>query len=270
VSNPKVDALSYGGLGWHVVPVHTPTRNGGCSCGHAKCISQGKHPRISEWEKNATDNEEQIKKWWNQWPDANVGVQLGQKSGIIDVEFDDAKGEQTADRLFADCDTPTFFSDRSTHRIFTWTAKLPRETKIEVDGLDFRLGNNKAAQSVFPTSLRVSGKNYRWADGLHPLQVSPIELPADVLRLLSQESTEIKKASDDGGMIPEKTRNTRLTSIAGSYRRNGCDATAIYGALSAVNQGRCQPPLPDAEVQEIARSVARYEPSAFSYTMHGL
>ena len=44
-------AFAYAGLGWSVVPVHTPGAEG-CSCGQADCPSPGKHPRI-RWQSYA-------------------------------------------------------------------------------------------------------------------------------------------------------------------------------------------------------------------------
>ncbi len=45
-------------------------------------------------------------------------------------------------------------------------------------------------------------------------------------------------------------------------RRRGMSPEAIEAALKQENRARCNPPLPDDEVREIARSVARYAPAA--------
>ena len=57
-----------------------------------------------------------------------------------------------------------------------------------------------------------------------------------------------------------------LTSIAGSFRRPGMSEAAIYAALKVVNIQRCKPPLDEAEIQIIARSVGSYplDPAAVS------
>jgi hypothetical protein len=60
--------------------------------------------------------------------------------------------------------------------------------------------------------------------------------------------------------IPEGSRNTVLTSIAGSMRRRGLGEEAIFAALQIFNQERCTPPLDETEVREIAKSIAGYEP----------
>lgn len=61
--------------------------------------------------------------------------------------------------------------------------------------------------------------------------------------------------------ISSGARNNTLTSLAGTMRRRGMDAPEILAALQAVNDRRCSPPLPDAEVKKIAWSVSRYAPA---------
>jgi Primase C terminal 1 (PriCT-1) len=66
---------------------------------------------------------------------------------------------------------------------------------------------------------------------------------------------------NDGERIPTGQRNCTLASLAGSMRRRGMSQQAIVAALAAENEKRCDPPLPDTEVQAIARSIGRYAPS---------
>ena len=60
--------------------------------------------------------------------------------------------------------------------------------------------------------------------------------------------------------IVEGHRNDHLTSIAGTLRRSGCNEATIAAALLSENANRCVPPLGEAEVRVIARSVAVYPP----------
>ena len=64
-------ALKYALRGWHVFPLHTPTFSpegdgaaSGCSCGKPACKSIGKHPRTATGLKEATNDVDQIRKWW--------------------------------------------------------------------------------------------------------------------------------------------------------------------------------------------------------------
>lgn len=60
--------------------------------------------------------------------------------------------------------------------------------------------------------------------------------------------------------IPAGRRNTALTSLAGTMRARGFSEEEIAAALMVANGRRCEPPLDQAEVRSIARSMARYEP----------
>ncbi|MGZ8217876.1 AAA family ATPase [Methylomagnum sp.] len=62
-----------------------------------------------------------------------------------------------------------------------------------------------------------------------------------------------------GGDIVEGGRNAYLTTLAGAMRRRDASEVAILTGLLAENTARCNPPLPDAEVKAIVRSVGRYE-----------
>lgn len=65
----------------------------------------------------------------------------------------------------------------------------------------------------------------------------------------------------NGELITEGSRNSSLTSLAGSMRRRGMSQESIEAALLVENGQRCDPPLDDEEVRKIAQSVARYDPS---------
>src|SRR5262249_29532673 len=69
-------------------------------------------------------------------------------------------------------------------------------------------------------------------------------------------------------VIPEGERNDTLTRIAGAMWRQGVTEETLVQALLNENETRCVPPLPEAEVKGIARSVARY-PQGRGTTLEG-
>lgn len=91
-------AVRYAQMGWPVFPLHTPEFDdlpwGGsnevrCSCGNAECKPVGKHPRLADGFKGATTDEDQIRQWWKTWPDANIGIATGLRSGLLVVDVDE-------------------------------------------------------------------------------------------------------------------------------------------------------------------------------------
>ena len=67
-----------------------------------------------------------------------------------------------------------------------------------------------------------------------------------------------KEPGQSGGKVAEGGRNQMLTSLGGTMRSRGFTDASIEVALQAENSSRCDPPLPDAEVKRIAKSVSRY------------
>ncbi|THJ24680.1 bifunctional DNA primase/polymerase, partial [Candidatus Frankia alpina] len=76
-------ALYYAGLGWPVVPVAPPG---------AAVARPGKQPLARDWPTAASTAVEQIQAWWRQWPDANIGIVTGPRSGLGILDLDVDKG----------------------------------------------------------------------------------------------------------------------------------------------------------------------------------
>ncbi len=77
-------------LGWRVVPLHS-AENGRCSCPAGEnCKSGGKHPWLSDWAKEASDDPAIVEGWFTQRPRSNLGVATGEASGffVLDVDTD--------------------------------------------------------------------------------------------------------------------------------------------------------------------------------------
>jgi hypothetical protein len=85
-------ALRYASLGMAVMPLHSVDQFGACSCRIAQCKPVGKHPRTRHGVSDASTDEAIIRSWWSRWPDANIGVATGSKSGIIVLDVDPRNG----------------------------------------------------------------------------------------------------------------------------------------------------------------------------------
>src|SRR6266540_739204 len=113
-------ALQYAEFGWPVFPIHTPTGDNAkpCSCRRITCPqlgkhpchknsckdrgkhpchqivcdSAGKHPRTKNGVRDASTDEARIRRWWETWEDANIGVATGKEAGFFALDVDPRKG----------------------------------------------------------------------------------------------------------------------------------------------------------------------------------
>jgi hypothetical protein len=53
----------------------------------------GKTPMLKGWQSAATTDSDRIAEWWKRWPDANVGVVIGQNSTVVDIDTPRAHDE---------------------------------------------------------------------------------------------------------------------------------------------------------------------------------
>jgi hypothetical protein len=118
---------------------------------------------------------------------------------------------------------------------------------------------------VLPPSLHFSGKRYSIDGADTKLIVSPASAPDWLRKAIAAARTN---GHTNAGPAPEGAkwgqgeRNNKLASEAGSMRYRGLPRKTIEAALLEINAVQCDPPLPEAEVREIAESVSRYKPNA--------
>ena len=60
-------ALNYASLGWYIFPI----------------VSGQKNPLTKHGVKDATNVVHTIRMWWEKWPNANIGLACGVKSGFF-------------------------------------------------------------------------------------------------------------------------------------------------------------------------------------------
>ena len=255
------EALRYAKAGIPVFPLHWLKQDGTCSCRLGDmCQAKGKHPRIKNWSDEATTDVAKITGWWNQTPLANIGIPMGEKSGLVALDVDTRHdGDKSLTDLVAEYGalpktiTATTGSGGK-HYIFKYTEELALKNVVGFrDGLDVR------------TQGGLIGNRYAWDTGLSPFECEAAEMPSwlvDEIRKVGTKLTQKKKATDKQPRkkIKEGGRNNHLASLAGALRRKGISEDGIIATLRAENKERLDPPLDDETVVAIAKSITRYEP----------
>lgn len=211
----------YVGMDWHVVPVK----------------AGGKRPLISGWPTNASADPKRVEKWWEKWPDANIGV-VAALSGLAIVDIDGDDGEEELQRALGDRKlppTPEALTARGRHLYFRDPGGL---TKSAHNGLDLQVG---AAYVIAPPSVHETGKTYQWVPGREPGATQLAELPDVLVEYFRTRNAPPPPTAD--GPIPEGERNATLMRIGGRLRAQGRHEEEIADELRKVNAERCKPPL---------------------------
>lgn len=252
------EALGYAAMGWRVLPLHTPTKDGGCSCRKDSCVAIGKHPRTMNGLTEATVDPEQIKKWWKLWPLANIGVVTGEASGIVVIDVDNLDlAQPILDAHPQIVTTSQVTGSGGRHYIFKHPGIKTKTCAKPLPGMDSR---GDGGYIVVPPSLHKTGNRYVWEIG--PDEMDPVPVPEWWMEALwtgGTHSPSIRTGDTGGRSIAEGGRNEALTSFAGTLRRTGAGYETILAALLARNAESCIPPLDAEEVTTIAQSISGYE-----------
>ncbi len=223
-----------------------------------------KRPLTRNGFKDASRSPEQVERWWEQSPTANIGLPTGAVNGIVvvDVDVKDGKGGEASLKalqqehgafLTRTVETPTggyhFYFSSSDPEIGNRTAMR--------EGIDIR-GNG--GYVVAPGSV-IDGKPYRVVvdEGIAPL---PCSLAEEIQGVVVDRSIQLSPSPDlvaalNG--VEAGQRNDLLFRMAARYRGMGLDyqeaeALVLHAAENSA------PPMEQNEALQCLRSAyGRYE-----------
>ncbi len=192
LKSKKDYALAYASIGWHVLPLWWMTKNGECACG--KCAdtntSRGKHPITAKGQNEASTDKDVIERWWDRYPDANIGVYLA-PSNMVAVDIDPRNGgmdsiEQLEDKHGKiESDVLQFTGGGGEHRVFY----IPEGTQNLPGTLGAGIDLKRNGYIVVEPSGHYSGGSYEWEASSNPLEaVAPSPLPDWIRDLASSHN----------------------------------------------------------------------------------
>jgi len=256
-------ALGYAKREWHVIPLHSRTNDGRCSCGKSDCASPAKHPRTEHGLSDGTTDEKVIREWWKRWPLANVGVVTGAISGIVGLDLDgpNAAGLLKREGMILP-KTGAVQTGKGYHGIYAHPGgQVPNGVKLLTDGngsaVDLR---GDGGYVVAPPSVHITGRTYRWVTEVAKLPV----LPDGVRWLLEKRELGENHAPADPGWLDEVLqgvekgkRNDAAARLSG-YWLNVTDGNeeATRRALQPWNRLN-RPPLSSREIETTLKSISR-------------
>jgi len=220
----------------------------------------GKLPLTPHGFKDATTDEQQLLHWHERHPAANWALACGDRVSVVDV---DSK---------AGADPREIIDEHELTGPIVWTGEATDGPLEGIRGAHVfcaagtPTGNGRVAgvevrgagsYVVLPGSRHPSGVTYQWDDDKRPWSTPLTPVPT----ALAPTKARSGRAATVSLAIGAGARNNSLLSLGGTMRRRGMSEKAIAAALLVENRDRCEPPLDDDEVREVARSVARYEPA---------
>jgi hypothetical protein len=244
-------ALRYARLGLCVIPLH----------------AGAKKPIFENWPEVATKDQAIISRWWQQTPQANVGIATGKRSGVFVLDVDPKNGglDSYETLLSKHGQFPNTWQQitgsKGTHLFFRYPSFPVKNAAGIFPGIDIR---GDGGQVVAPPSIHPNGTPYEW-DGLDEIEQTRIaEAPMWLLELLEhkqQGGSPHLPINADGVKIPHGVQHYTLLALAGAMRRMGLNEEEMLPTLLTVNHARCEQPGSDANIRQIADSVMKYRPA---------
>lgn len=169
------------------------------------CGNPGKVPLIKDWITWETTSEEDIEKWIKRFTDFNIGLPLGEVSGLIRVDIDGGEdGMKLLHKITGGADLPSTWEFETPSGGLGMLYGIPEELIGKVRLKKYCLQNNdkehvecallgEGQQTVLPPSIHKNGGTYNWLDGHSPDEIAVAEAPQCLIRHMAKGS---KKADN--------------------------------------------------------------------------
>ena len=243
-------ALKYLAKGWSVVPVHTITQTGRCTCGNERCTSPGKHPRI-DWKEytRRLPTRKEISGWFeDEFYGSNIGMVTGSVSDTLVVDLDVRCG---AEILRAKLKLPrrtltARTGGRGTHLFYRMDGYEVQSRIRAFPSVDIKAEN---AFVVLPPSKHKSGNIYRWISLFAPASID--------LSTLMPKQTERTYSDADWYVdllegVEEGIRHNTAVRLVGRYLALGLSIRETEMLMATWNESNA-PPLSDYELGTIIK-----------------
>lgn len=225
-------ALTYQARGWSIFPI----------------VPLAKTPIIN-WKpcQRKAASEEQIKKWWKDFPFSSIGLATGKISNLIVLDVDGEEGAKyIKDRGIPP--TPCVKTKKGYHYYFKHPG-FSVQNFAKKKGLDLR---GDGGYVILPTSKHPSGIKYEWT--ISPEKEDLADPPAWLLQLITEKKegkrlpeTELSRLLN-GVKVGE--RHDTALRLAGHQIGKGLPSSEVIKILKLWNKGN-EKPLPENELDRM-------------------
>jgi len=245
-------ALDYNARGLSIIPVKPYVDE-----------ASKKKPFI-KWQKfqHRKATAEEIRQWWEKWPDAMIGIVTGGISGLFVVDCDSQEGFEAVQELLPDSlEMPMARTPRGGwHLYFQYPTNLRLPAKAGfMPGVDIR---GEGGYIIAAPSRNEAGGSYSWEGGLSMAEGAPPPVP-DALRSAliininkysyiegcgQQRPQETTKTTTDHNFFHQGRRDNDLFHTANSLVKGGCELPFVEQVLNILSHN-CNPPFPENDIK---------------------
>lgn len=184
-------ALDYAAKGYEVFPL----------------VANSKEPLTRHGFKDASRDPDQIRRWWKQWPDANIGIATGE-SGLLVADLDVKNGGTGPDTWAAlvdglefdpafSCVTPT----GGLHLIWRDDEGVPSSNGQVAESVDIK---STGGYIVAPGS-RIDGETYRTSTGGPLPRREELPTASEPVRVVARSRKSKERAAKSGAAAPRRS-----------------------------------------------------------------
>lgn len=227
-------------------------------------VRPNKSPYTPHGCKDAKTDLRAIKHWWSKWPDANIGIATGSKSGgivVIDIDIDENKGvygDESLKEWEAEHgelpETWRAITGRGGYHYYYRSDETIKNATGIYPGVDVR---GEGGYVIAPPSIHSNGNSYQWE--LDPDEVDLHFADQQVMEFINGVTQEPHK---EKFKLPERIkkgeRNDTLYRYGCSLQARGYSDDEIFEKLESANT-LCDIPLKDNELTTIYNSVLEKE-----------
>ncbi len=236
-------ALSYLKEGYSIIPL----------------LPNSKRPLI-KWEEyqSRKASEEEVKQWWTQTPEANLGIVCGKISNLTVIDVDGQDGQESSKRIAGIPPTRIVKTPKGYHLYFRYNENFHTGAAF-LPGIDSR---GDGGYVVAPPSV-IDGKTYVV---FKDLPVAEIALtPKEFQARHRKGTTPEKEKGEQPSWVSEAlakgaplhSRNDTAIRLAGYFHSKNMPPDIIEGIMAPFAE-KCQPPMELRELRTVIESASKY------------
>lgn len=236
-----------------------------------------KRPFVFKWAQyqERIASEKEMREWFKDNPDLNIGILTGEISGVIILDLDSESAYEYASEKGLPL-TPTVKTGRGWQLYFKHPGFLVKNSKNPKLKIDIK---GEGGYGVAPPSIHGTGSRYEWVQGQSILEIEPAECPAWLIDYIKSPKTEnperkvsVKKETqpdtaaetdpdekDFADIIREGLesgeRNQGATSLIGNLFKSGLKESVLWEIFKLWNAERNKPPMGEDELKRTFVSI---------------